>query len=157
MGPMDEHKERLGRLIRQAREQRGWSADTLGREAGGISGRTVLNAERGERIPLGANLRAIEAALGWAPNAAELVLAADDPARIDLADLAAPGEDAYGGVRSARDLSDAELIEELSWRLGDRRRRLEDAAPDSRSLYALAADSTPEGKGDDDPGAPDEL
>jgi transcriptional regulator with XRE-family HTH domain len=157
MGGMDEHKERLGRLIRQAREQRGWSADTLGREAGGISGRTILNAERGERIPLGANLRQIEAALGWVPNASELVLAADDPSRVNLSDLAAPDEDAYGGVTSARDLSDAELLEELTWRLGDRRRRLEAAAPGApRSLYALAADDTPEPKGGE-PGAPDET
>jgi transcriptional regulator with XRE-family HTH domain len=63
----EDYRVRLGRLIRQAREARGWSQHELAlrmRDDRKLTGTQVSRWERGQQMPSPDNFRAIERALG---------------------------------------------------------------------------------------------
>lgn len=66
---MDQNQRKvLGDRIKEARKNRGWSQAKLATEAG-VSENTIISAEKAERTPQDAKLRAILDALGMAAPA----------------------------------------------------------------------------------------
>lgn len=79
MNPTPEAWARLGRALRDARAQRGWTQQDLANHAG-VSRRSVQDAEGG-KVPKGRmpqSIPRIAATLGWSTGAIDAVLAGED-------------------------------------------------------------------------------
>lgn len=87
-GYMDSRRERLVRLVAEAREARGLRQQEDLIKAAGISRSTAHRFEQGESVGE-STLRKISQAVGWTPDSAQDVLAGGEPAYASEADLKA--------------------------------------------------------------------
>lgn len=116
-------KKRIGEILTEARSAADLSRNALA-EKTGVSVRTLLNFEQGISFPQGQNLHKIAEALGWDTHRITRLFASDkDPAEVNLSDLSDGGWDPRR-VRSASDLSDEELLAELTFRFQQRNHEL---------------------------------
>jgi transcriptional regulator with XRE-family HTH domain len=105
---------RLGRLARERRE-----ALRLSQGAAGVSASTWRKVEHAVEPPYRrATLLAIAAALRWAPESIDLILAGGDPVELDARHGTAPTSQS---IEERLDLLEDEIVR-LRAQLGDRRR-----------------------------------
>ncbi|MFJ2619731.1 helix-turn-helix transcriptional regulator [Glutamicibacter sp. NPDC087344] len=112
-------KKRISALAKEAREIAGLSRPDLSKSAG-VAVKTIYSFENADTWPQATRLAAISNALGWEYEKIERLLNSDrPPAEVTLQDLAgSPWE--KNPVRNASDLSDEELLAELTFRFQQR-------------------------------------
>ena len=112
-------KKRISALAKEAREVAGLSRPDLSKRAG-VAVKTIYSFENADTWPQATRLAAISAALGWEYDKIERLLNSErPPAEVTLQDLAgSPWE--KNPVRNASDLTDEELLAELTFRFQQR-------------------------------------
>lgn len=112
-------QKRIGQLVTEARTNKGLSRPKLAAKAG-IGLRTLHSFEHGETWPQSTTLKAISDALGWDMHRITRLIASEKlPTEVTLDDVEAStwGE---GRPRYVSDLSDEELLAELTFRFQQR-------------------------------------
>lgn len=108
-------KERIGQLSEESRLEQGLSRPALAKKSG-VSIKTIQTFELGQTWPQATRLRAITNALGWEARAVEKLLTSGAaPESVTVDDVRGNGWGA--AVTRASDLSDEELLSELTMRM----------------------------------------
>lgn len=110
-------KRRIGELVSEATAQMGLSRNELAKRSG-VAPNTLYAFEHGKSWPQPARMRAITDALGWRPRAVQQLLDSErDPKSVQLDDMREPNWGEGWPSRSATDLTDEELLAELTMRM----------------------------------------
>jgi transcriptional regulator with XRE-family HTH domain len=135
----DQALRRIGLLIKEGRNKLGMSQVPFAEHAG-VDAKTISSMERGKRVAWEQSQRKVEAALGWRPGSIQEVL--DDAENIPITSLTLDSmlegaghatwfdldsEEALrrnGPVTRASQLTDEELLAELSYRFRNYKNRL---------------------------------
>jgi transcriptional regulator with XRE-family HTH domain len=88
---MEPNHERLLKLVREARREKGISKQNAFIEATGLGRTTIQRFERGERLG-DASYREIDWALGWAAGSCVAVLNGGEPTSVQVADASVSDE-----------------------------------------------------------------
>jgi transcriptional regulator with XRE-family HTH domain len=145
-----DNRAELAKLIREELEEsrRGPSEIVKGWSEGAT--RSFYGWKDGDTVPLRRSRAMLEDALGWRRGVVTDIIEAPITKAFTLSEVRDWAQMPEPGLAKARDLSDAELLAELTRRLGNLRAQVDDSeASDpvgTRNMYDFAANNTAAGR-----------
>jgi hypothetical protein len=149
----DDNRLELARLIGQELEESGRGPADIVKEWSAGSQRSFYGWKDGKTIPLRRSRAMLEDALGWRRGVVTDILEASITKTFSLSEIRDWSALPEPGLVKARDLSDAELLAELTRRLGNLRAQVDDSGAlrdgspitSSQNMFDVAAHSTDAG------------